>query len=307
MSRILCVVDGMTDPAFCAEDYPALRAMHRCAAVRTVPKGADPESLTCILTLLGVSAIPPYLRGYAEALGAEIPVKDDDLILRGSWITVEEGRCKLPAAAPAKLRGQQGAGYYLLGANRSLLVLPHMAADAEAFRTRPFYCRTGETLETLRPAGNLVAERIFDENCANGVCMVLWGASRSSVLPPFPQRAAVICGTGVVRGIAKLLKMELIPVPGATGDTDTNLAAKADAALEAAARYPFVLLHINGADEASHRKDPLLKKRFLLEVDRLVLGRLLSCMHTVLVTADHSTDPATGLHGGTVQPVYRIN
>lgn len=45
--------------------------------------------------------------------------------------------------------------------------------------------------------------------------------------------------------------MELFPVKGATGDVDTDLDAKTEAALRAAERCPFVLLHINGADEAA--------------------------------------------------------
>ncbi|MEG2174683.1 MAG: hypothetical protein RR135_04260, partial [Oscillospiraceae bacterium] len=130
------------------------------------------------------------------------------------------------------------------------------------------------------------------------------GQSRTTPLPPFPLHSAVICGTGVVRGIAKLLNMALIDVPGATGDIDTDLAAKTDAALRAAQDDPFVLLHINGADEASHRHDRVQKKRFLSEVDRLVLKRLIHCEHTVYVMADHETDPVSGLHGGTIQPVY---
>lgn len=36
---------------------------------------------------------------------------------------------------------------------------------------------------------------------------------------------------------------------------DTDLDAKTEAALRAAERCPFVLLHINGADEAAHRHD----------------------------------------------------
>lgn len=81
--------------------------------------------------------------------------------------------------------------------------------------------------------------------------MLLWGQSVPVALPPFPQKSAVICGKELVKGIARLLHMELFPVKGATGDVDTDLDAKTEAAaLRAAERCPFVLLHINGADEA---------------------------------------------------------
>ncbi len=84
MSKILCIIDGMTDAAFRVEDYPALSSMRLLNAVHIVPQGFEPESLTCILTLLGISPIPPLLLGYAEALGAGIPIQTDDLVLRAS-------------------------------------------------------------------------------------------------------------------------------------------------------------------------------------------------------------------------------
>lgn len=303
MSKILCIIDGMTDPSFCADAYPSLSAMRLCGSVRTVPPGCAPESLSCILTLLGIKHIPPFLRGYVEALGAGISVQQDDLVLRASWFAVVNGLCASPVSAPDRLKGDADVAYYCLGGYKSLLVLPRMADCVESISTYPFYSGGQKIVGSLRPAGNDLLERIFDENCSNGYCMVPWGQSRAAALPPFPLRAAVISGTGVVHGLARLLNMNIIHVPGATGDVDTDLAAKTNAALQAAQDYPFVLLHINGADEAAHRYDPEQKKSFLTIVDRLVIKRLLHCSHTVFVTADHSTDPMTGLHGGTVQPV----
>ena len=134
--------------------------------------------------------------------------------------------------------------------------------------------------------------------------MVPWGQAVPASLPPFPHHAAAITATNVVRGIARMIGMALVPVPGATGDTDTNLSAKIEAALCAADRYPFVLLHINGADEAAHRKNPAQKRAFLQLVDALVTARLLQSPHALTIACDHQTDPHTGLHGGGLQPLY---
>ena len=114
--------------------------------------------------------------------------------------------------------------------------------------------------------------------------MLLWGQSVPVALPPFPQKSAVICGKELVKGIARLLHMELFPVKGATGDVDTDLDAKTEAALRAAERCPFVLLHINGADEAAHRHDSR------------VLSRLLASEHEIMVASDHGADPESGAH-----------
>lgn len=134
--------------------------------------------------------------------------------------------------------------------------------------------------------------------------MLLWGQSVPAALPPFPQKSAVICGKELVKGIARLLHMELFPVKGATGDVDTDLDAKTEAALRAAERCPFVLLHINGADEAAHRHDSAEKETFLRRVDDRVLSRLLASEHEIMVASDHGADPENGAHLGGPQPFF---
>ena len=76
----------------------------------------------------------------------------------------------------------------------------------------------------------------------------------------------------------------------------TDLDAKTEAALRAAERCPFVLLHINGADEAAHRHDSAEKETFLRRVDDRVLSRLLASEHEIMVASDHGADPESGAH-----------
>ncbi len=76
----------------------------------------------------------------------------------------------------------------------------------------------------------------------------------------------------------------------------TDLDAKTEAALRAAERCPFVLLHINGADEAAHRHDSAEKETFLRRVDDRVLSRLLASEHEIMVASDHGADPKSGVH-----------
>ena len=97
----------------------------------------------------------------------------------------------------------------------------------------------------------------------------------------------MICGKELVKGIARLLHMELFPVKGATGDVDTDLDAKKEEAMRAAERCPFVLLHINGAAAAAHRHASAEKETFLRRVDDRVLARLLASEHEIVVASDH--------------------
>lgn len=82
----------------------------------------------------------------------------------------------------------------------------------------------------------------------------------------------------------------------------TDLDAKTEAALRAAERCPFVLLHINGADEAAHRHDSAEKETFLRRVDDRVLSRLLASEHEIMVASDHGADSESGAHLGGPQP-----
>ncbi len=304
MSRILCIIDGMTDPGFRPGDYPCLASMSYMGDIDTV-ENREPESLGCILRLLGIREIPAHLRGYTEALAADIPAAPGDLIFRGSWFSIDPlGRCCRPIPGPETLPTGRDFRIYPIGGYKSLVIFPGRASALPGIQTLPPYRCAGMPAKQFRPAGDPALEACFDRALTAERCLILWGASVPSVLPPFPKRAAVICGTPVVKGIALQLGMEPWAVTSATGDTDTCLPAKLSAALQAARRYPFVLLHINGADEAAHRRNPGEKRRFLEKIDRLVIPPLLESGHKIYLTGDHGTDPATGLHTSAPQPLF---
>ena len=304
MSKILCIIDGMTDADFRRIYYPNLSGMHLIRHIDTTCS-QKPESLGCILRILGTKKGPSNLRGYAEALGNGIPVNPNDLVLCGSWFALDEnGRCTVPTPAPDSLSNAGGCRYYPFEQYKSILVFPGMASFASKLLTSPPYACSGQTARHLCPRGCTATENLFLSQLTDNRCLLLWGQSVPIKLAAFPQKSAVVCGTSTVKGIARLLNMPLIPVPGATGDTDTNLSAKVSAALQAAEIYPFVLLHINGADEAAHRRSPEEKQTFLKKVDETVIPVLLRSGHTVYITADHGTDPLRGTHIGGLQPVF---
>jgi 2,3-bisphosphoglycerate-independent phosphoglycerate mutase len=304
MSKILCIIDGMADPYFCASDYPNLSSMRLLRHVDTT-QGREPESLGCILRLLGIKKIPVHLRGYAEALGNGIPVNKNDLVLRGSWFSLDEqGCCGVPVSAPETLTDIEDCHYYHLEQYKSLLVFPGMASYIADMITYPPHICGGQSARNLCPKGCDIVSRVFNSQLTEHRCLIPWGQSVPVKMAPFPHKAAVICGTPIIKGIAKLLNMTLIPVPGATGDIDTDLVKKSKAALYAAKTYPFVLLHINGADEAAHRKNPEEKRAFLHKVDTIVIKALLQSDWNIYVVSDHGTDPITGQHIGHRQPMF---
>lgn len=129
MSHIFCVIDGMTDPKFDISEYPVLAGM-KLASYMDTCQGHEPESLGCILRLLGTRQVPDHLRGYAEALGAGIPVGEQDLVLRGSWFALDEaGCCTVPLSVPQGMRTSADCRYYPLGEYKSLLVFPGLSSQ----------------------------------------------------------------------------------------------------------------------------------------------------------------------------------
>lgn len=128
-----------------------------------------------------------------------------------------------------------------------------------------------------------------------------------SVTSIYGVEGAVIAGGALYRGVALACGMTTIDVAGATGGLDTDLLAKADAALGAldSPTWGFVFLHVKGTDDAGHNQDAQAKVAFIERIDRELIGRLTeridwSCTHLAF-TGDHTTPIDYGDH--TVEPV----
>jgi 2,3-bisphosphoglycerate-independent phosphoglycerate mutase len=126
-------------------------------------------------------------------------------------------------------------------------------------------------------------ERILSEyfNGEMHYAYLPWGQSYRQDIPSFASlhgmRASVVCATEIVKGIAVAMGMDVPDIPRVTADTDTDLSAKLQAALYQSKQNPFVLLHFNGTDEASHRRNPNEKADFIRKYrsgsDRSVVGK----------------------------------
>jgi 2,3-bisphosphoglycerate-independent phosphoglycerate mutase len=97
--------------------------------------------------------------------------------------------------------------------------------------------------------------------------------------PSFPRiedkcglKGAAISAVDLIKGLARYAGMDVIEVPGATGDWRTNYEGKATAAIDALMKYDFVYLHVEAPDEAGHDGDAQLKKRVLEDIDSRLLS-----------------------------------
>lgn len=121
----------------------------------------------------------------------------------------------------------------------------------------------------------------------------------------YGARGAVIAGGAIYRGVALACGMTSVDVPGATGGLDTDLRAKAAAAIEALKVYDYVFVHIKGTDNAGHDSDAEAKTAFIERIDAEFFTPLIEGIDAeqthMAFTGDHTTPIDFGDH--TVEPV----
>ena len=134
----------------------------------------------------------------------------------------------------------------------------------------------------------------------------LWGLGKKPSLASFESvhgvRGAMITAVDLLRGLAALVGWDRIEVPGATGYTDTDYAAKGRYAIEAIDKYDLVCVHVEAPDEASHEGDLGKKMAALEEIDKHIVAPVWEKLkssgedYRILVTPDHPTYISTKTH-----------
>ena len=304
MSHILLIIDGMTDPNFRIADYPSMDSMQQLAPV-DYSEGGRPETLACTLRILGLRQVPPHIRPIVEAYGAGLEVAPDDLWLRGSWYHIDE------QGQPDR---QESLDTFTLPTDTTADVEPHDLGQGHwLFRLREerYLCErltlptpfvTGK-MGDLLPEGNETIRDYFSHLTTPRHRLIVWDKGVSSPLPQLREPSVIIAAEKVLLGLGKMLGWETVTHPALTGETDTDLGLLARLTLDAADRTDRVIVHINGADQAGHRRDEAGKRAFLRRIDNELLPLLLRSSHRLTLTSDHGCDPATGCHLPGPQPI----
>lgn len=146
------------------------------------------------------------------------------------------------------------------------------------------------------------------ENPANMIW--LWGQGTQPKMPAFKElfglSGSVISAVDLVNGIGRIIGLDVIKVPGATGYYDTDYKAKAEYALESLEHRDFVFVHVEAPDEAGHNGDVRAKIAAIENFDRLVVGTIWDEMKDrgdfrIMVLPDHATPTSERTH--TDEPV----
>jgi 2,3-bisphosphoglycerate-independent phosphoglycerate mutase len=132
---------------------------------------------------------------------------------------------------------------------------------------------------------------------------LFWGCSRVPDLAPFKQiyglNAAVTSAVDVIRGLALMMGMGILEIPGVKDGLDNDFTGQAAGALAALNQYDLVVIHVEATDEAAHAGLINDKVEAIERIDRGVVSQLRAWRGDalrVLVMPDHPTPIETRTH-----------
>ncbi len=294
----------------------------RSALGLTVPvrPGITPGSGPGHLGIFGYDPIQYELgRGALEALGVDFELGPDDVAARGNFCSVDS----------AGVLTDRRAGRLATGVSRELAeLLCTIKLDDVEFFVEPvkehrfaFVMRgpgLGDALTETDPRKNGLpplpvralqpnSEKAawlanqFVENARRLLAgrqpanmVLLRGFAKFPAVPGYPERfglrAAAIAVNGMYRGVAKLVGMQVLHLPG-------NTIADEFAALEQHwNRFDFFYLHVKQTDTAGEDGDFDRKVRVIEQVDNLIPRLMALEPDVVVVSGDHSSPAVLKSH-----------
>ena len=311
---------------------PNLDAMAReglVGQVRTVPPGMEPSSACACMSVLGYDP-RVYYRGRSaiEAKSMGIPIADTEVVFRCNLVAIREGKmwsyssgristheAQVLVAALNGSLGSDRVRFYPGVAYRHICKIKGRAETLLASCTPPHdipdkpiaeFLPQGQGSDLLRDlmAGSeavLKEHPVNMERQARGdipatMIWLFWGSGRVPDMLRFKEvyglEAAMTSGVDLLRGLAQMVGMEVLDIPGVTDGLDNDYAAQAAGALKALDSYDLVVIHIEAPDEAAHVGSVDDKVGALERVDEEVIGRIRSRTSEalrVLILPDHPT------------------
>ena len=306
--------------------------------VKTVPDGMAPGSDVANLALIGYDPAAVYTgRSPLEAANIGVDLGPDDVAYRCNFVTVADGLMKdhtagditnedgrrCIAALRAALDGgpfefHAGVGYRNLMVWRGGELVPCTAPHD--ILGRPVAGRLPREADGSRPGGGAGGDGSGGDSPAavlRGLMarardvlaevrpdteIWLWGEGTAPSMPRFVDlyglRGAVVAAVDLVRGIGRCAGFDVLDVPGATGDLETDYGAKARAAVGALDDHDIVWVHVEAPDEAAHKGSLESKIDAIERVDREVLAPIVAAPSSpaILVLPDHYTPVRSRTH-----------
>jgi len=311
----------------------------RLGRARTIPAGFIPGSDVAQISILGYDPKKYYTgRGPLEAANLGVELEEDDVAFRCNLITASgdiltdysAGHISSKEASilirfiDEKL-GTNKIKFYPGISYRHLMVVKRGTEELlERTRCKAPHDISGESISKNLPKGegseiliNLMEEsrkimgkheinlvRVdLKENPANMIW--LWGQGKKPAMLKFSEKfnlnGSVISAVDLIKGLGRIIGLNVINVAGATGYYDTNYEGKAEAAIKSLDNNDFVFVHLEAADEAGHNGDLREKITAIERFDQLIVGAILKAFShkknfRILVLPDHATPVALKTH-----------
>jgi 2,3-bisphosphoglycerate-independent phosphoglycerate mutase len=307
--------------------------------IRTIPEHMSPASDVANISILGYDPAQYYTgRGPLEAANLGVELEDDDVAFRCNLITASgdtlidysAGHISTPEAEQLikflnRAIGNERIIFYAgVSYRHVMLVKGGVNEQLDKIKARPPHDITGQGITKNLPSGAGAQTLIklmrdsspllegheinhvrvdLKENPANMIW--LWGQGKKPNLPKFSDKyglsGSVISAVDLLKGLGRILGLEVIVVPGATGYYDTDYAGKGKAAIESLEQKDFVFVHVEAPDEAGHNGDLREKIAAIERFDQLVVGNILAAFKRkknfrILVLPDHATPISLKTH-----------
>jgi len=309
-----------------------------------VGPGVIPGSDTAHLALFGYDPYAVYSgRGPIEAAGAGVALDRGDVAFRCNFATVDKngmitdrraGRIKSGTGELARaITGMEIDGVEIIfkegSEHRGVLVLKgkgldHRVSDIDphfegrVLVSKPLSPEAEKTAKIVnqfvkKSSAILAASPVNKQRVKDGLppanIILPRGAGSTRALEPLTNRYGITCaavaGVTLVKGICRIVGMDVPDVAGATGGLDTDYKAKADAALRLLQNHDFVFVNVKAGDIAGHDGDFRMKVRVVESID-MMLGIMLKDIKedvVVALTCDHSTPVIVKEHSADPVPI----
>lgn len=328
MKELLIILDGVSEssspeirpPLWAAKTniIQKIKSEGKCSKKKFYPEGYAPDSLNCILTILGVpKEYIPSGRAWLEAKSIGLDIKKEQIVMRCNLVAVEENKLisfnggnlnnEEQYSLSQKVKITENMDFYHLSNYRNLLLLDKESVTFDGY---PPHEHIGESMDKLlEPL--LMSKELHNFICVNKFIKgnveymyYPWGKSAYSYIPSFEslhnKSSILIAEAEIVKGIGKAMNMVLVELENSTGDVDTDLNEKYKYICKGLKEKDVIVCHINGTDEVSHRKDYKGKIKFIERIDKELLTPIYKKIEKenvkLTILSDHRTSSLTGKH-----------
>ena len=311
---------------------PNLDAMARegvLGLARTVPPGMEPSSACACMSVLGYDP-RIYYRGRSpiEAISMDVPFGDKDVLFRCNLVSIRDGKMWSYSSGYISTEGARTLIEALNGelGNKNIRFFPgtsyrHILRITGSEDTREAICTPPHDIPDMPIAGFLPrgkgsellnglmdkSKAILEKHPVNikrkasgdipsTQIWLFWGTGKIPAMPAFKDsyklNAALTSGVDLLKGLAKMMSMELLNIPGVTDGLDNAYDEQAKGAMAALERSDIVVVHVEAPDEAGHDGSIVHKVEAIEKIDSEVIGqfrRIGVNKLRMLIMPDHPT------------------